>query len=202
MEPPAPGFRKCPDCAEEIRAEARKCRFCGLEFPPEETQPVKELQEPERPEPKNHWMGLIALVVLISVLILGAYLKSGDNATSSDTSSVGSSAVPSTTTAHTGDVVMVKPGYWPCGSSKEALDEMIKWALLKDNEEMFRVMRRTDSFALTPDGFQLKVLDRSFTMAKVRVLGWLDPDDGKIHAYPEENRIGKECWVVTEAVDR
>ena len=26
------GFRFCPDCAEEVRAAARKCRFCGYMF--------------------------------------------------------------------------------------------------------------------------------------------------------------------------
>jgi len=25
-------FKKCPDCAEVVRAEARKCRFCGYDF--------------------------------------------------------------------------------------------------------------------------------------------------------------------------
>jgi len=28
----APAQRKCPDCAEMVLAEARKCRFCGHEF--------------------------------------------------------------------------------------------------------------------------------------------------------------------------
>jgi len=27
------GHRKCPDCAELIHADARKCRFCGLVLP-------------------------------------------------------------------------------------------------------------------------------------------------------------------------
>jgi hypothetical protein len=26
--------RKCPNCAEVVRAEAKKCRFCGSELPP------------------------------------------------------------------------------------------------------------------------------------------------------------------------
>lgn len=29
---PAPGYKACPDCAEDVRAAARKCRFCGYTF--------------------------------------------------------------------------------------------------------------------------------------------------------------------------
>jgi hypothetical protein len=37
--PVAPAVKKCPDCAEEVRAEARICRYCRYEFPP---SPVAE----------------------------------------------------------------------------------------------------------------------------------------------------------------
>ena len=32
--PSVSGLRKCPDCAEMIQRDARKCRFCGREMEP------------------------------------------------------------------------------------------------------------------------------------------------------------------------
>lgn len=32
--------QKCPECAELVRAEARKCRFCGAELHSDATQPA------------------------------------------------------------------------------------------------------------------------------------------------------------------
>ena len=34
--------RKCPHCAELIKAEAKVCRFCGRDVPPIEPKPVGE----------------------------------------------------------------------------------------------------------------------------------------------------------------
>jgi hypothetical protein len=76
---------------------------------------------------------------------------------------------------------------------------MLKWAVLNDSEGMFRTMRRTGSF-MVREGDQVKILGLGFGTSEVRVLGMLDPDDGVIHAYPEDKRIGHECWTATEAV--
>jgi hypothetical protein len=37
------GYRKCPDCAELVRVDARKCRFCGLDLPALEALPAGEI---------------------------------------------------------------------------------------------------------------------------------------------------------------
>lgn len=34
--------KKCPQCAEVVRAEAVKCKHCGFDFPPPEPPPVEQ----------------------------------------------------------------------------------------------------------------------------------------------------------------
>ena len=226
--PIAPALKKCTDCAEDVRAEARKCRFCGFifaesadaELKPElsDTEPasatvsVEPAEQRQTLAPAPRPLGRVAdyigwgfglIVVAITCVSVVHHTSSPPSSGGSSTSAEprpASTTSPSTTTAGIGDVVMVHPGYWVCGSTKEALDEMVKWAVRNDNDEMLRTMQRTHSFAFVPAGFQVKILDSGVATRKVRVTGWLDPDDGRIHAYPEEKRIGRECWVSSAAL--
>ena len=34
MSGPQPGYKRCPDCAEDVREQATRCRFCGHSFVP------------------------------------------------------------------------------------------------------------------------------------------------------------------------
>jgi hypothetical protein len=89
-------------------------------------------------------------------------------------------------------------GFWPCGSTMAALDEMVNWAVRGDSAEVKRVMARTQSIALT-SGLRVKILDTGFGKRKVRVLG--NYADGPRYAQ-EDPRTGVECWVATEALSR
>jgi len=46
-KPSADQLKGCPDCAERVQRAARKCRFCGFEFPEAEAA-----IEPPEPEPE------------------------------------------------------------------------------------------------------------------------------------------------------
>ena len=39
------GMKKCPECAELVKKDARVCRFCGYEFYPKPVTQEQEIEE-------------------------------------------------------------------------------------------------------------------------------------------------------------
>jgi len=103
--------------------------------------------------------------------------------------------------SHTGlgAIVTVKSGKWPCASTTQAYDQIMKWAAAGDSGEMLRVLRTTRSFLLI-DNYRVKILQSGFTKSRVRVAGFYDPDDQRVHVDQEIANIGRECWVPNEAL--
>ena len=75
-----PTTRKCPDCAEIVRAEARKCRFCGFVFPevhaenPAQVEPVAAVNAEDvrvAMRTKAVKFGQIVAVILVAAFIVG-----------------------------------------------------------------------------------------------------------------------------------
>ena len=59
--------KKCPDCAEQVNADAAKCRHCGYRWSGRDAHP---------PVPFDPWR--IGAVLLILVFVVLAIVTSGD----------------------------------------------------------------------------------------------------------------------------
>lgn len=79
--------KKCPQCAEMVKADANVCRFCGYNFP---------LSEKPKPRRLLKIIGIGALVIvgidLLAVLTMGHHANGNAMGNSSDTDIQGASA--------------------------------------------------------------------------------------------------------------
>jgi hypothetical protein len=67
-------FRKCPACAETVRAEAKICRFCRSELPgaPDQIAATKAILDEAAPVmgASGVWVGIVMIVAVIVVAVL------------------------------------------------------------------------------------------------------------------------------------
>ena len=150
-------------------------------------------------------LSLVALIVLVNLALQNSSPppSSANHATSAEPRST-PPASPSH--AHIGETVTVRHsnGFWPCSPTTEAFDEIIKWVVRGDKDEIWRSMRATGSIAVD-GGMSVKILDIGIGKRRIRVLtndageAYLKDEQG---SFPADLRIGRECWVVSEALSR
>lgn len=68
-------WKRCPDCAEQIRQEARKCRYCGYEFAVSAQRPASRVQTSA--DKQNQGCGLA--VILVGIILLIGWCGSKNN---------------------------------------------------------------------------------------------------------------------------
>ena len=68
--PPVDTTKRCPLCAETIKADAKICRFCGFDFA---AGTRTEVTSKSAPRSNNHLRGIFLLLSVI-VLMVGGYI--------------------------------------------------------------------------------------------------------------------------------
>lgn len=192
---------ECPGCHTVFTGQPRFCERCGRPF----NVPAVQLRASTAPNANPARVLLVLLAIfggafgLLILVALGSHQSQrASGAMASQETSPPSiarttdegdtaratkpaSRPPIAATAHDGDIVPAAQSLF-CGSSKDALDEITKWAVLHDTKECVRVVIRTHSSVLK-QGDMVKVLDRGFFTTKIRIL-----------------ETDSECWVPSEAI--
>lgn len=73
----AEGMKQCPECAELVKGEARKCRFCGYEFGdsvPAEKFVAVDAEGSLRPPERIRGPGFFITAIVLAVFIVGVAL--------------------------------------------------------------------------------------------------------------------------------
>lgn len=178
----------CSICGHKISATSSFCSRCGTttsihsgQAPTTDTPPSSSV-----PSRRLAWR-VGGLVVGIPLVVFFASQVWRQSPASTPAMPRRAPATPSHLSVHPvlpGELVVARQNSI-CGSSVQAFDEMIKWAVRGDQREMFRVLVTTGSSMWTT-GSSAKVLDVGgflYSRTKIRIL-----------------KTGRECWVPSEAV--
>lgn len=177
--------QQCSKCNVVAGDRARFCDKCGSR--------LGDTKQRFNSKAFGVGIGLVALVLGLLLFSVARTRTAGPPASNDPSSSV-----------VIGETAKVKgaSGYWPCGSSETAFDELTKWTGLHDEAEVKRTLGRTHSIGVL-GGMQVKVLDSHVGMRKIRVLtndageAYLRDEKG---VFASDPRIGRECWIAPEAL--
>src|SRR5712691_10575399 len=146
---------ECPSCRMIYERRPRLCENCGHVFasdPEADNRPRKMLSLADL-----GWLSALVIVVVLLVIDRVSSYHASTSDARTVTPAVSSASPERASVGSTVGIVEGK-GFWPCGSSLEAYDELMKWAGRGDDSEVKRTLVRTRSIGLT-SGLRVKILD-------------------------------------------
>ena len=193
----------CQNCGAQVPESAKACANCGVPCP-EAAMPAGATRPREERafNPRDFAIFAGGFIALCTVMWYLSYRGVFHVAFVSPPS-------PSPSTTGIGETVTVRQsnGFWPCGSTTEALDELTKWAVRGDSAEVRRTLFKTRSIGID-GGMKVKILDTRGFLIQQRKVRVLTNSAGEAYGrdeqgqFPADPRIGHECWVDSQALTR
>ena len=157
--------RKCPYCAEEVKAEAMKCKHCGSELTPLADNELKRLKQEAAKAGHVPYPIVFLVLILCGVWI---YFQAND---APAVSSAPQSSQTQTKNPSTGRYYMSSIGL---GCATEALYERAFSMMVNDEWELVAEIVASGRCVRIEEGTRVHIEDSTLSMVKVRPAGSVD----------------------------